>query len=31
LVVNQDLCGEDGICILICPVNAIWFVKKEVN
>jgi 4Fe-4S ferredoxin len=30
-VVNQDLCGEDGICVLICPVNAIWFVKREAN
>ena len=30
-VVNQYLCGEEGVCALICPVNAIWLVKREVK
>jgi len=30
-VVNQERCGGDGTCALICPVNAIRLVKKEVE
>jgi 4Fe-4S ferredoxin len=31
LVLNQDLCGADEACVLICPVNAIKLVKREVK
>lgn len=30
-VINQDLCGEDGTCAFICPVDAIRLVKREVE
>jgi 4Fe-4S ferredoxin len=30
-IVDQDWCGADGACAMICPVNAIWLVKREVK
>ena len=30
-VVDQELCGGDGTCALICPVDAIRLVKREVE
>ncbi|MCW4012617.1 MAG: 4Fe-4S binding protein, partial [Candidatus Bathyarchaeota archaeon] len=28
-VVNQDLCGSDGACAMICPVSAITLERRE--
>jgi len=30
-ILNQELCGTDGGCALICPANAIKLVKREVK
>jgi MinD superfamily P-loop ATPase len=30
-ILNQDLCGADGACALICTVNAIKLAKRKVK
>ena len=29
-VVNQEVCGSCATCSMICPVDAIWLVRREV-
>jgi 4Fe-4S ferredoxin len=29
-VVNQEVCGSCATCSMICPVDAIWLVPREV-